>query len=448
VKSRAPIKIGLVSLGCAKNLVDSEVMLGTLARDGMILTERAEEADVLIVNTCGFINKAKQESIYTILKLNQLRETGKCRALIMAGCLTQRYPQELRRDLPEVDAIVGLNEVPRIAAIVREILEKRAPAVYWSGPAKYVPDFSAPRVRLTPKHTAYVKIAEGCDHPCAFCSIPRIRGKYRSRPAADVIAEIRALVADGCREINLISQDTTFYGRDLNGGQGLLCELLRQAQAVPGDFWIRLLYTHPAHWTDELIATIAGCDKICRYVDMPLQHINDAMLNAMKRETSGQFIRDLVGRIRAGVPGIVLRTAFIVGFPGETEAQFAELLEFIAAAKFERLGIFAYSQEDHTAAGNLAAQVPEKVKTSRRSKAMTLQQKVSRQVQRGFVGQTLRVLVEKQTKTGWQGRSHADAPEIDGMVTGMDNVGSGEFAEIQITGSTSYDLKGKIKHHG
>jgi len=447
VKSRAPIKIGLVSLGCAKNLVDSEVMLGTLARDGMILTERAEEADVLIVNTCGFINKAKQESIDTILKLNQLRETGKCRALIMAGCLTQRYPQELRRDLPEVDAIVGLNEVPRIAAIVREILEKRAPAVYWSGPAKYVPDFSAPRVRLTPKHTAYVKIAEGCDHPCAFCSIPRIRGKYRSRPVADVIAEIRALVADGCREINLISQDTTFYGRDLNDGQGLLCELLRQAQAIPGDFWLRLLYTHPAHWTDELIATIAACDKICRYVDMPLQHINDTMLAAMKRETSGQFIRDLVGRIRAGVPGIVLRTAFIVGFPGETEAQFEELLEFIAAAKFERLGIFAYSQEDHTAAGNLAAQVPEKVKTSRRSKAMTLQQKVSRQVQRGFVGQTLRVLVEKQTKTGWQGRSHADAPEIDGMVTGMDNVGSGEFAEIQITGSTSYDLKGRI-HHG
>ena len=447
MKSRAPIKIGLVSLGCAKNLVDSEVMLGTLARDGMILTERAEEADVLIVNTCGFINKAKQESIDTILKLNQLRETGKCRALIMAGCLTQRYPQELRRDLPEVDAIVGLNEVPRIAAIVREILEKRAPAVYWSGPAKYVPDFSAPRVRLTPKHTAYVKIAEGCDHPCAFCSIPRIRGKYRSRPVADVIAEIRALVADGCREINLISQDTTFYGRDLNDGQGLLCELLRQAQAIPGDFWLRLLYTHPAHWTDELIATIAACDKICRYVDMPLQHINDAMLAAMKRETSGQFIRDLVGRIRAGVPGIVLRTAFIVGFPGETEAQFEELLEFIAAAKFERLGIFAYSQEDHTAAGNLAAQVPEKVKTSRRSKAMTLQQKVSRQVQRGFVGQTLRVLVEKQTKTGWQGRSHADAPEIDGMVTGMDNVGSGEFAEIQITGSTSYDLKGRI-HHG
>ena len=448
MKSPAPIKIGLVSLGCAKNLVDSEVMLGTLAREGMILTDRAEEADVLIVNTCGFIDKAKQESIDTILKLNQLRETGNCKALIMAGCLTQRYPQELRRDLPEVDAIVGLNEVPRIAEIVREILEKRAPAVYWSGPAKYVPDFAAPRVRLTPKHTAYVKIAEGCDHPCAFCSIPRIRGKYRSRPVADVLAEIRALVADGCREINLISQDTTFYGRDLNGGRELLSELLRQTQAIPGDFWIRLLYTHPAHWTDELIAAIASCDKICRYVDMPLQHINDAMLTAMKRETSGQYIRDLVGRIRAGVPGIALRTAFIVGFPGESAAQFKELLEFIATAKFERLGIFAYSQEDHTAAGNLKQQLSAKVKATRRAQAMALQQKISRQVQRGFVGQTLRVLVEKQTATGWQGRAPMDAPEIDGTVTGVDNARSGEFAAVKITSSTTYDLKGTIIHHG
>jgi ribosomal protein S12 methylthiotransferase len=423
-------------------------MLGTLARDGMTLTERAEEADVLIVNTCGFIDKAKQESIDTILKLNQLRETGNCKALIMAGCLTQRYPQELRRDLPEVDAIVGLNEVPRIAEIVREILEKRAPAVYWSGPAKYVPDFSAPRVRLTPRHTAYVKIAEGCNHPCAFCSIPRIRGKYRSRPVADVLAEIRALVADGCREINLISQDTTFYGRDLTGGPSLLSELLRGAQAIPGDFWIRLLYTHPAHWTDELIATIAGCDKICRYVDMPLQHINDAMLTAMKRETSGQYIRDLVARIRAGVPGIVLRTTFIVGFPGETKAQFEELLEFIAAAKFERLGVFAYSQEDHTAAGNLEHQLSAKLKATRRGKAMALQQKISRQVQRTFVGKTLRVLVEKQLETGWVGRAYADAPEIDGTITGTEIARIGEFAEVKITSSAPYDLKGELIRHG
>jgi len=423
-------------------------MLGVLAKDGMTLTERAEDADVLIVNTCGFIDKAKQESIDTILKLNRLRETGHCKALIMAGCLTQRYPQELRRDLPEVDAIVGLNEVPRIAGIVREILEQRAPAVYWSGPAKYVPDFSAPRVRLTPKHTAYVKIAEGCNHPCAFCSIPRIRGKYRSRAIADVIAEIRALVGDGCREINLISQDTTFYGRDLTGGKELLSELLRQAQAIPGNFWIRLLYTHPAHWTDELITTIARCDKVCRYVDMPLQHINDEMLTVMKRETSGQYIRDLVKRIRIGIPGIILRTTFIVGFPGETAAQFEELLEFIAEAKFERLGVFTYSQEDHTSAGNLGQQLSDKIKTSRRSKAMTLQQKISRQVQRGFIGQTLRVLIEKRTKTGWQGRSHADAPEIDGIVTGTGNVQVGEFAEVKISSATTYDMKGKVIHHG
>ena len=462
MKPAASIKIGLVSLGCAKNLVDSEVMLGLLAREGMTLTDRAEEADVLIVNTCGFIDKAKQESIDTILKLNRLRETGRCKALIMTGCLTQRYPQELRQELPEVDAIVGLNEVPQIPAIVRQVLEKAeqakqsagadpapgqaasATAVYWSGPAKYVPDFSAPRLRLTPKHTAYVKIAEGCNHPCAFCSIPRIRGRYRSRPVDDVLAEIRALVAADCREINLISQDTTFYGRDLTGGQELLSELLRRAQAIPGDFWLRLLYTHPAHWTDELIATIAASDKVCRYVDMPLQHINDEMLTAMKRETSGQYIRDLIGRIRKGVPGIVLRTTFIVGFPGETAAQFEELLEFIATAKFERLGVFAYSQEDHTAAGNLAAQLSDKVKAARRGKALALQQKISRQVQRNFIGQTLRVLVEKPTKTGWVGRSAADAPEIDGTVIGRDNARCGEFAEVQITGSTTYDLNGRI----
>ena len=463
---RASIKIGLVSLGCAKNLVDSEVMLGLLAQDGMTLTERAEDADVLIVNTCGFIDKAKQESIDTILKLNQLRETGHCKALIMTGCLTQRYPQELRRELPEVDAIVGLNEVPQIPAIVRQVLEKvgqasrlsdglprgdrrdARPTMYWSGPAKYVPDFSAPRLRLTPRHTAYVKIAEGCNHPCAFCSIPRIRGRYRSRPREDVLAEIRALVAADCREINIISQDTTFYGRDLTGGQELLSELLRQVQAIPGDFWIRLLYTHPAHWTDELIATIASCDKVCRYVDMPLQHINDAMLTAMKRETSGQYIRDLIGRIRAGIPGIILRTTFIVGYPGETAAQFAELLEFIAVTKFERLGVFSYSQEDHTPAGNLQQQLSEKVKAARRGKALALQQKISRQVQRQFVGQTARVLVEKLTKTGWQGRSVADAPEIDGTVTGLGSAPTGEFAEVQITGSTIYDLKGRIIQHG
>jgi ribosomal protein S12 methylthiotransferase len=421
-----------------------------------------------------------------------------------------------------VDAIVGLNEVPRMAEIVREILGQRGngegvaitnrshdtdaahvPRLFWSGPAKYVPDYAAPRFRLTPRHYAYVKIAEGCNHPCSFCSIPRIRGKHRSRAVDDVLAEVRALVADGVREINLISQDTTFYGKDLHpssvilsaakdlpsGGKGEilrfaqndklnsnapLCQLLREIQALEGDFWVRLLYTHPAHWSEELIATIAACDKVCRYVDMPLQHINDAMLTQMRRETSGQFIRDLVAKIRQGIPAtahrpaIALRTTFIVGFPGETEAQFEELMEFIEAAEFERLGIFTYSREDHTAAGAMEGQLTLKAKRRRYERAMELQQKISRRVQRRFIGQTLRVLVEEPlaqlptevvadfkrqrgctklptTASGawWLARSHADAPDIDGSVYVRGTATKGEFAEVRITDAAEYDLIGE-----
>jgi ribosomal protein S12 methylthiotransferase len=428
-------------------------MLGSLLRDGMLVTENAQEADVVIVNTCGFIEASKKESIDAILKANELRETGNCKALIMAGCLTQRYPKDLQKELPEVDAIVGLNEVPRIGQIVREILAKNghtAPQLFWSGPANYVPDYAAPRFRLTPKHHAYVKVAEGCNHPCTFCSIPRIRGKHRSRALNDVLAEIRGLVSNGAREINLISQDTTFYGKDLDpqapgprDGKSLLCELLREIQQIDGDFWVRLLYTHPYHWNDELIETIAACDKVCRYVDMPLQHINDEMLKQMRRETSGQYIRDLVARIRRGIPGIALRTTFIVGFPGETEKQFEELLQFIAEAKFERLGMFQYSQEDHTPAGAMGAQVSAKEKKKRYQRAMALQQRVSREVQGAFVGQTIRVLVEEESNGGWVGRSHADAPEIDGsvQVAGMAQIG--EFARVRITGASEYDLTGE-----
>ena len=453
MSSPQAIKVGFVSLGCAKNLVDSEVMLGSLLRDGMQVTENAQEADVVIVNTCGFIEASKKESIDAILKANELRETGNCKALIMAGCLTQRYPKDLQKELPEVDAIVGLNEVPRIGQIVREILAKNGhtvPQLFWSGPANYVPDYAAPRFRLTPKHHAYVKVAEGCNHPCTFCSIPRIRGKHRSRSLNDVLSEIRGLVSNGAREINLISQDTTFYGKDLDpqapgprDGKSLLCELLREIQQIDGDFWVRLLYTHPYHWNDELIETIAACDKVCRYVDMPLQHINDEMLKQMRRETSGQFIRDLIARIRRGIPGIALRTTFIVGFPGETEKQFDELLQFIAEAKFERLGMFQYSQEDHTPAGTMAAQLSVKEKKKRYQRAMALQQKVSREVQGGFVGKTIRVLIEEQSDGGWVGRSHADAPEIDGSVQVVGSAQIGEFARVRITGASEYDLTGE-----
>lgn len=438
------MKVGLISLGCAKNLVDSEVMLGALQREGLTLTENAQEADVVIVNTCGFIEASKQESINAVLRASALKTNGRCQALIMAGCLTQRYPKDLRAELPEVDAIIGLNEVPRIGQIVRELVAQRSPGLYWSGPATFVPDFTAPRFRLTPNHFAYVKIAEGCNHPCTFCSIPRIRGRHRSRPVADVVAEVRALVAAGCREINLISQDTTFYGKDLTGGRELLTELLREIQQVPGEFWVRLLYTHPYHWSDELIATIAACDKVCRYVDMPLQHIHDDVLRRMRRETDGRYIRDLIARIRAGIPGIALRTTFIVGFPGETEAQFAELLEFIETARFERVGVFAYSQEDHTPAGNLAGQVPARVKKQRYRRAMTVQQRVSRSVLREYVGRTLPVLVEELREGGWTGRAHLDAPEIDGRVLGRGPARVGDFATVRITGAREYDLLGTV----
>ena len=453
MSSSQAIKVGFVSLGCAKNLVDSEVMLGSLLRDGMQVTENAREADVVIVNTCGFIEASKKESIDAILKANELRETGNCKALIMAGCLTQRYPKDLQKELPEVDAIVGLNEVPRIGEIVRELLRKNghtAPQLFWSGPAKYVPDYSAPRLRLTPKHYAYVKIAEGCNHPCTFCSIPRIRGKHRSRVMEDVLAEIRGLVANGVREINFISQDTTFYGKDLDpnapgprDGKSQLCELLREIQQIDSDFWVRLLYTHPYHWNDELIETIAACDKVCRYVDMPLQHINDEMLKQMRRETSGKYIRELVARIRQGIPGIALRTTFIVGFPGETEKQFEELLEFIEKAKFERLGMFQYSQEDHTPAGGMFGQLSGKEKKKRYGRAMALQQKVSRKVQQELVGKTLRVLIEKRANGGFVARSHADAPEIDGSVLVKGTARVGEFERVRITGAREYDLTGE-----
>jgi ribosomal protein S12 methylthiotransferase len=483
-----PIKVGLISLGCAKNLVDSEVMLGALLGEGFQLTGDAGEADVLIVNTCGFIEASKQESIHAILQANRLRESGHCKALIMTGCLTQRYPNELRAELPEVDAIVGLNEVPQIGRIARQLIERNGgraarPQLHWSGPAKFVPDFATPRYRLTPRHFAYVKIAEGCNHPCTFCSIPRIRGRHRSRQSADVLAEIRALVAGGAREINLISQDTTFYGRDLEARQDAtapgwqaggsrasalasshpcdrpvsLGSLLRAAQEIPGQFWVRLLYTHPAHWTDELIETIAGCDKVCRYVDVPLQHINDEVLAAMRRETDGAHIRNLIARLRAGIPGIALRTTFIVGFPGETDAQFEELLEFVGSARFERVGVFAYSQEDHTAAGNLPGQTPARVKQRRYRRLMQRQQQVARDIHRQLIGRAVRVLVEKRADNPppfvardargpwWIARSEADAPEIDGTVHVRGAARAGEFARVRIEAAAEYDLAGRVQ---
>src|SRR5215212_11549149 len=361
-ESASPAKVGMISLGCAKNLVDAEIMLGSVLKSGMQVTANADEADVLVINTCAFIDSAKEESIDAILEAHQQRGLSKKpgQKLIVSGCMSQRFSRELRDALPEVDAFIGLDQVGEMGAIVQRVLSvenDRGHSFVTERPA-YVPNYDTPRFRLTPTHSAYLKIAEGCNHPCSFCVIPQMRGRHRSRQPGSVLSEIRALVAEGVKEINLISQDTTYYGMDLwvekagprqpvDSARGpTLSALLREIQKIEGEFWVRLLYTHPAHWTDELIETIAASPKVARYVDLPLQHIHQNMLERMRRETSQQYIEDLVKRIRAGIPGIALRTTFIVGFPGETEEYFETLLNFITQTRFERLGVFTYSQEE------------------------------------------------------------------------------------------------------
>jgi ribosomal protein S12 methylthiotransferase len=450
------ITVSLISLGCAKNLVDSEIMVGHLQQAGLRVVADAVAADVVIVNTCSFIDSSKEESIQHILEAHGrrgLRKRRREQKLIVAGCMAQRFARDLPEALPEVDAFIGLDQITQVAPIIREIYARErgasdAPGNFVTPRSTFIPDYDTPRFRLTPRHFAYVKIAEGCNHPCTFCVIPQIRGRHRSRTVASVVAEARQLVAAGVRELNLISQDTTFFGMDtweerpnprtaVDSARGAaLTTLLRELQAIDGDFWIRLLYTHPAHWSDELIATIAACPKVARYVDMPLQHISDRMLEAMQRETDGGYIRDLIRRIRAGVPGIALRTTFIVGFPGETEADLDELCAFIRETGFERLGVFRFSREEGTRAARLPDQVPARERERRWRRVMALQQGVAAEVSRRQVGRTLRVLVEEPGVA----RGEADAPDIDGRVYVSRALPVGEFAAVRINGHEAYDL--------
>ena len=449
------IKVGLVSLGCAKNLVDSEIMAGHLHKAGMALTPNPDEADVMIVNTCSFIDAAKEESIGAILDANRdrgMRRRHGGQKLIVAGCMAQRFAGELRASMPEVDAFIGLDQLTQIAPIIEGLLAKERESAlaenFVTPQPKFIPDFDTPRFRLTPSHTAYVKIAEGCNHPCSFCIIPQMRGRHRSRTVASIVAEARGLVAEGVRELNLISQDTTYFGMDRwegkagpratvdsTRGDSLAC-LLRELQKIEGDFWIRLLYTHPAHWSDELIRTIAECPKVARYVDMPLQHISDPMLDAMRRETSSQHIRDLIRRIRAGVPGITLRTTFIAGFPGETAEDFETLLQFIEETRFERLGVFKYSREEGTRAAKREGHLPARTKEARWKKAMALQRRIALEQTAAAVGKKLRVLVESPGVA----RSEGDAPEVDARVFVPKRLPVGEFAEVTVVAANEYDL--------
>jgi ribosomal protein S12 methylthiotransferase len=526
------LRVGLISLGCAKNLVDAEIMLGALLKDGIEITNDTAQADAVIVNTCSFIDTAQEESVDAILESAEVRAAkNRGQSLIVSGCLPQRFRDELPKLLPEVDAFMGIDQITQVSEIVRKAVARRArsqksevrsqkkkivgrlaklkqmheidsqfairnlqlsaPLLDVTRRPTFIPDFATPRFRLTPRHFAYVKIAEGCNHPCSFCIIPRMRGSHRSRRQADIVAEAKALIADGVKEINLISQDSTYYGLDLRPNHSraisspekfsaaakslatdstTICTLLRELNSLKGDFWIRLLYTHPAHWTDELIRTIAECPKVARYVDIPLQHIHENMLQRMRRETSQQYIVNLIQKIRAGVPGIALRTTFIVGFPGETEASFNALLDFIRETKFERLGVFTYSQEDGTLAGKMAGQIPDKIKKRRRELAMAAQHKIARQISASFVGREIKVLVEGKANeeqlqsanvSSWEhgwiremeirnpqsairnyfvGRGEADAPDIDGRVYVRGKLPIGEFARVKIVGHTDYDL--------
>ena len=446
-----PRKIGLISLGCAKNLVDAEILLGDAARHGFELTTETDDADVVLVNTCGFIDPAKEESIGAILEAHRRRLHGAKagQKLVVGGCLSQRYSSDLAKQLPEVDAFLGLDEIKNAGSFFDRLLEEdhgEGPLMEVSRRAAYIPDYDTPRVRLTAPHTAYVKIAEGCNHPCSFCVIPRMRGRHRSRTIESVVKEVEALVASGVKEINLISQDTTYYGMDLweekagprqpvdeARGPGLPA-LLDALGAIPGEFWIRLLYTHPAHWSDDMIEAIARNPKVARYVDMPLQHIHDEMLSSMRRETDRGHIERLIGRMRKGIPGLTIRTTFIVGFPGETEEHFESLLDFITTTRFERLGVFSYSREEESRAAKLPGQIHGGTKKRRLRGAMLVQQGIATELAASHVGREL------IADTGLFGRTEGDAPDVDCRVHFTKPVEPGKFHRVRVVGTREYDL--------
>ena len=441
------IKVGLVSLGCPKNLVDSEVMLGTLKGRGFELVTEPSDADVIVVNTCTFIAPARQESVDTILEMAELKRAGRCRRLVVAGCMVQAHRDELKREIPEIDALVGLDDVERIAEACA--LEAGARFEASTGRANYLYGGRAPRVLATPGYSAYLKISEGCDHTCAFCAIPSFRGAQRSRPIASLVEEARRLAAEGVVELNLIAQDTTDYGTDLKDGT-TAAGLLRALDEVDGLRWIRVLYAYPNRITPDFIAALGSGRRLARYLDLPLQHADADLLKAMRRGGSGASHLKLLESLRQGVPEIALRTTFIVGFPGETEARFETLLDFVRAARFDRVGAFVYSEEKGTPAAALPDDVPETVKEERRARLMQVQEEVALERQRALVGRTLPVLVEgphQESDLLVAGRTEGQAPEIDGGVILTDAprvLFPGEFVEVRIDEAHPHDLVGAV----
>lgn len=440
--------IGFVNLGCSKNQVDSEIMLGSLVSSGFELTGNPKAAEVVIINTCGFIEEAKQESINAIIEHGALKKEGTCRVLIASGCLAQRYQGELLKELPELDGVVGTGDIGRIAEICGTLLSSRTPVrQFWASPPPYLYDELTPRLRLGKGHTAYVKIAEGCNRACAFCAIPLMRGKQRSRPVESIVAEAKRLAEEGVKEINLISQDTMHYGLDLGLRSGLVT-LLRALVQIKEIRWIRPFYLYPQQVSDELIALYAGEEKITKYIDMPLQHINDRILKRMNRIGSKASMTALVEKIRTRIPGLTFRTAFIVGFPGETQAAFSELKRYVQEMAFERVAVFLYSDEEGTPAVEMTHKHARSVMADRQEELLSIQEPISRLKSRAKIGTTMEVLVEgvsEETELLGEGRHEGMAPEIDGVVYINDGTADpGTFAKVEITDASTYDLVGHI----
>lgn len=445
------MKIGVVSLGCPKNLVDSETMLGLIHEEKYEITNDPSEAEIIIVNTCGFIESAKEESINTILQMAEYKKSGSCKYIIVTGCLSQRYAEELFSELPEADAIAGVEVYDEIGSIIKRVmngerfimLERSKPDVIYTSKETFLP-----RILTTPSYTAYLKIAEGCDNCCSYCAIPKIRGPYRSKPMEQVLKEAKALADNGVKELIVVAQDTTRYGEDLPGGKLLLADLLKELNKIESLKWIRVMYCYPNNFTDELIETFASLDKVCKYVDLPLQHASNRLLASMNRYDTREEVETLLAKLRKRIPGIVIRTTFIVGFPGETDADFEELKEFVEQQRFENAGVFAYSQEEGTVAGAMPNQIPDEIKQERYHELMALQAQISEEIHKDTEGQNLEVLVEGIEEDGsglHYGRSYREAPDIDGLVF-IENPGDikpGCFVKVNILQGFTYESVGE-----
>ena len=451
-------KIGIVSLGCPRNLVDSEIILGSLKKEGFCLSDEiGSGVDVFIINTCSFVKSAREESIDTILEAAGLKKEGKIKYLVVAGCLSQAYGTSLLKSLPEVDSIIGTSDIPKIGSIVKSLIAQNRPGLgKFRAPAwkrqcvvskipEYLYDDKSARFSLTPPHYAYVKISEGCDNRCSYCIISRLRGHFRSRTIDSVVREFKDISSSGrLKEINIIGQDTTFFGMDIYG-KSVLPQLLKKLTILKNSVkWLRILYTHPAHYTDEFIFTVRDEPKICKYLDLPIQHISDKILKKMNRRVTKKEIVSLIEKIRKNIPEVALRTSIIVGFPGETDRDFKELLKFLKETRFERLGAFIYSREEGSAASKFKDQVPEEVKNKRFDEVMKVQQGISADINKSFMGRVSKVLIDEKLEDGrYYGRTEFDAPEVDGgvYVSGK-NIKVGEFCKVKIKDTLEYDLAG------